>query len=361
MSEPNHERTVVTTMTNRSIVVKVSFDLPFYLYLNNANYEIQTRSHKVTVTTRAVKQEHIDPRLSIEATDLELRNDRHGRIRYTKVELAIPGEAVIERHYRNRIRYGSLQYSGPINVHLGLDDLCDTYLQPAFEESLDAINCFIGVYREVTGNYYIRTVSENEIYRSTINWFEEDELLCGVERVRYGEGGVTLAPVLSPSREHQFRTRLMTHKPTSIIAELSMNARDYLELNNYRMAVIESRTCIEVLVDLALSDYFARTGITIEEAKKLLKIYKVVRCETIDDVLKRAEINVKLKRGFKRAIGKSLAEKRTLWQKWLRAKTNRENAVHKGADISAADARESVSATLEIINLVAKELNVSEP
>jgi predicted transcriptional regulator len=134
-----------------------------------------------------------------------------------------------------------------------------------------------------------------------------------------------------------------------------MNARDYLDLRNYRMAVIESRTCIEVVIDQILETEFARRGTDIEEVKKILGVNNKKDVQIIEDVLENAWINNKLKKGLKYVLGQGLNEDIDLWQKWLKAKKNREKAVHKAIDISEADAENAVDTLSQIFDFIIKK------
>lgn len=340
-------------MDAKDIKVSVSFDLPFCLYIKDDSYEVQMPSYMATVSTKRKKQDHIDPRLGIEEATTELKNDRHGRLRYTSAEITLAGQAVIERETKRRIREGEMEAEGPtVEVFLNTNELIPEYSQAALEEGMAVANYFIAVYREVTHDFYIKTFSKDEIYRATINWFDGSEFLGGAEHMSFGKG-MTLEPVgLLPETDQKFRQRLKIYGPLSLYAELAMNARDYLDLGNYRMAVIESRTCIEILVDQLLLDDFAHKGKTIEDAKKLLEVSKRAACATLEDVLEIASINVKLKKGLKEVIGKSLAEDNALWGKWLKAKNNRERAVHKAVDVREGEAKDALDTLSQIFDFI---------
>lgn len=334
----------------KGIKVKVSFDLPFCLYVKDDNYEVQMPSYTATVSTKRKKQEHIDPRLGIEKATTELVRDRYGRLRYTSVEITLPGQAVIERETKRRIREGEMQAEGPaIKISVDATDLISEYSDAALEEGMDVANYFITVYREVTHDFYIKPFPRDEIYLAIINWFNENELLGETVHGRFGKG-MTLEP-MSATDQH-FRQRLRVYSPPLLYAELAMNARDYLDLENYRMALIESRTCVEVILDQLLLDHFIQKGTTIQDIKKVLRVREDTVCDTIEEVLQEAKINEKLKRGLKCVLGKSLAEDVNLWKKWLKAKDNREKAVHKARDVSEADAREAIDTLSQIFDFI---------
>lgn len=342
-------------INSNNLIAKVSFDLPFSLYIKDGSYEIQMPSYVVAIATRRRKQEHIDTRLGIkEATDVELLRDRHGRLYYTSVEVSLPGQIAVEREIRRQIKGKRIKpEEDVVRICIDTADLISSYSEAALKEAIAIANHFVAVYREVTRAFYIRTFSRSEIYRATINWFSGDELLGGVEYGAFGKG-VTLNPVgLLEATDQQFRQRLKVYGPTRLYVELYMNAKDYLDLGNYRMAVIESRTCLEVIVDQLLQTYFTEEENDIEAARNLLDVSKK-RVRTIGDVLEQAKINKKLTKGLKKVLGRGLDDNVDLWRRWRKVKENREKAVHRGGDISETDAKESVDVLSEIIGFVSR-------
>lgn len=350
----HHQIDMIKKMDAKGLKVKVSFDLPFCLYVKDDSYEVQMYSYTATVSTKRKKQKHIDPRLGIEEATTELKHDRHGRLRYTGVEVMLPRQAVIERETKRRIREGEMEAEGPtIEVFLDTNQLISEYSQPALEEGMAVANYFIAAYREVTRDFYIKTFSKDEIYRATINWFDGSEFLGGVEHGSFGKG-MTLEPVgLLPETDQKFRQRLKVYSLTPLYTEVAMNARDYLDLGNYRMAVIESRTCVEVVIDQLLQAHFTERGTSVEKVKRLLNVRRK-DIQTIEDALEKAWINNKLTKGLKHVLGKSLDENVDLWERWLKAKSNRERAVHRAVDVSEADAKDAIETLSQIFDFIIK-------
>jgi hypothetical protein len=238
-------------------------------------------------------------------------------------------------------------------LHIGKEDLVDNYSQWALKKSIEVINYLIAVYREENDSFYIRPISRDEVLRAKIDWFYQNELFGWCEHGSFGKAGIATKIPQKADFEQKLKNRLMVYEHTSLISELAMNARDYLELGNYRMAVIESRTCIEVLVDQLLLDHFKHHGTTIEKAKTLLGVGRKKRCTTLEDVFAEANnINAKLTNGLKEAKGKSLDDDSALWVRWRKAKGNRENAVHRAINITETDAKEAIDVLKDIIDFV---------
>lgn len=350
----HHQIDMIKKMDAKGLKVKVSFDLPFCLYVKDDSYEVQMYSYTATVSTKRKKQEHIDPRVGIEEATTELVRDRYGRLRYTSVDITLPGQAILERETRRRIKEGEIQTESPIiKISLDANELISEYSEAALEEGMAVANYFIKVYREVTHDFHIKSFPRDEVYRATINWFDGSEFLGGVEHGSFGKG-MTLEPVgLLPETDQKFRQRLKVYSLTPLYTEVAMNARDYLDLGNYRMAVIESRTCVEVVIDQLLQAHFTERGTSVEKVKRLLNVRRK-DIQTIEDALEKAWINNKLTKGLKHVLGKGLDEDFVLWEKWLKAKSNRERAVHRAVDVSEADAKDAIETLSQIFDFIIK-------
>lgn len=338
------KKVIPKKLDDKSVKVIVSFNLPFCLDLKDDDYEVQMPSYKAMVKTKRVKQKYFDPRLPIEETsNMDLLHDRYGRIFYTNVEVTIPKKVVVELHS---------QADGSVSLHIGKEDLVDNFSQWALNKSIEVINYLIAVYREETDSFYLRTVSKDDVLRARIEWFYQNQLLGWCEHGGFGKAGIGIKTPRPSHFEQGFKERLKVYEQTSLLKELLMNARDYLDLNNYRMAVIEARTCIEVLVDQLLLGYFKHQGTTIENAKTLLEVSKNKQCTTLEDVLERAKINAKLANGLKQALGRSLKDDGKLWGRWLKAKKNREKAVHRAIEIDETEAKEAINVLTDIRDFV---------
>ena len=109
---------------------------------------------------------------------------------------------------------------------------------------------------------------------------------------------------------------------------LFLNAQNYLEFGDYRMAIIESRTALEVLIDGMLADAFS--GLETGQVREILKLPSALSVSDNKEAIASARINDKLKHGLRKATGASPADKPALWKQWRKAKTLREEAVHYG-------------------------------
>jgi len=345
----------MTTGTNSNKpIAKVSFDLPFLLPIKDGQYDLQMPSYTTTLVTQTKEQAHIDPRIGIEQVmNFDLIRDRYGKLRYTSLQVTLPAQPVVEREVRKQIAQKTLQPNDPVlTLHVEVADLLSNYSKAAFEEALAVANYLIAVLREMTGHFYIRPLSTADVYYASLAWFSNDELLGGTEYLGFGRGITIRPPDPSPATEQQLRQRLEVYRPPSLHRQLVMNARDYLDTGNHRMAVIECRTCLEIIVDRVLETHFTSQGSPVEAARKLLEVPNKKEVRTLKDVLEKAWINNKLKKGLKHAIGKGLDEDPDLWEKWLKVKSDREKAVHRAGDIREIDATESIDVLDRIIAFI---------
>jgi len=347
----------MATGTNSSKpTVEVSFDLPFRLPIRDGPYYLQMPSYTTTLVTQTKKHAQIDTRIPIEqATNVDLIRDRYGKLRYTSLQVPLPLQPVVERDVRKQIAQKSLQTDDPLlTLQIKVEDLTSNYSKPAFEEALVVANYFITVLREITGHFYIRPLSTADVYHASIVWFSNDQPLCGTEYLAFGKGIAIRPPDPSPATEHQIRQRLEVYSPPSLYRQLTLNALDYLDTANYRMAVIECRTCLEIIVDQILETHFTTHGSPVEVVRRLLKAHNKKVVQTLRDVLEYASMNNKLKQGLKHAIGKGLDEDPDLWEKWLKFKSDREKAVHRAGDIRHTDAAESIDVLDRIIAFISR-------
>ena len=139
------------------LTVKVTFALPFCLYLEDGLYQIERGGWVASVQLERVAQAHLDPRLGIAEANTELIRDRYGRIRFSNVAVELPGKSVVEIGLRHQATAGTLRTEeGVVDVTLSLDNIISDYGNVAFEEALNTVNRLIEVYRHVMDQFQIR-------------------------------------------------------------------------------------------------------------------------------------------------------------------------------------------------------------
>ena len=341
--------------------VKVTFDLPFSLNLPDGIYSVARQGHADSVQIEQIAQDHIDPRLGLAKADTEYIRDRYGRLRFSRLIVELPSKVVISQETRRQVEMGHLEALDDIvQLTINTDELISSYGRAAFMEAVDAGNRLIEVYRHVTGHFHIRRVPADEIYQAEIQWFQSDELLGGTHYVSFGQG-MTLQPTgLDEEMLNEFRSWLSTTKGIPVFFDLFRDANDRLDRSEYRMAVIDARTALEVFVDEVLLGYFHSQKTTIECACRILGV-QPRDDETLETALDSGRINRKLGHALKVALGLDLHDGNPdLWQRWLKAKKLREKGAHQGRESGREEAIEAVNTVGEIIDNIRQGLKASD-
>ena len=130
-----------------------------------------------------------------------------------------------------------------------------------------------------------------------------------------------------------------------------------MEFGDYRMAVIDSRSSLEVLVDGILDQVFL--GKTVAQVREILKVTRRTEVSGIQGLIGSARINDKPNHGLRNAVGMSPADNPRLWRRWLNGKRIREQAVHYGQDVNKLQAEDHIAVVEEIRALLCVE-GVSE-
>lgn len=337
----------------------MTFDLPFCIYLDDGLYEVSRGDWTAVVQVQRVDQTHLDPRLGIQQSTSELIRDRHGWLRFSKVVVEMPAITIITEGIRRRVVAGEIDTdNGYVTLTLKQDDLND-YHPAALEEALRAVNRLIEVYRQVTDSFYVKRVLMDEIFQADTVWYEGDEPIVGTHYGSFGHG-ITIAPAsVTPEILATLRSRLMSDGEIPISFELFQDSRDRLDRGEYRLAVMDARTALEVWVDKALLGFFEASNISLESGCQILGV-QIARTENLADALQQASINRKLGHALNEALGIDLHNGYPeLWTKWLNAKTLREQGAHQGEEIDRAEAIEAVNSMGEIMGIVSEGLRAA--
>ena len=339
------------------LTVQVTFDVPFCLYLEDGAYQVERGGWAASVQLERVAHAHLDRRLGIAETGAELVRDRYGRIRFSNVVVELPGKPVVEIGVRRQAAAGKLDtQEGVAHVTLTVDELISDYGDVAFYEALDAVNRLVEVYRCTTGQYQVHRIPSEEVFKADIQWLQAGELLGGTWRLGFGQG-MTLEPRgFGAETMERLHSWLNSTQPIPVTIELLQAARDRLDRSEHRLAVIDARTALEVLVDEVLLGYFSGSGISLEEASRILNP-QFTGAQTLEDALQHSGINRKLGHALKQALNLDLHNgSPELWQKWRRAKELREAGTHRGEPVDPCEANEAVDTIGEIIDNIRRAL-----
>jgi hypothetical protein len=335
------------------LTVRVTFDLPFCLYLEDGGYEINRGSWLASIHLERVAQTNLDPRLGIAEGDTELVRDRHGRLRFSKMVIEMPGKLVTEIELRRKVAAGELEaQDGVVSATFTTDRLISEFGNVAFEEALGTANRFIEVYRHVTDQFQVGRIPAEEIFKADIQWYQDGEPLGGTWRLGFGHG-MSLEPKgFDPMTLERLRSWLSSTNPVPLPFELFLDAKDRLDRKDDRLAVIDARTALEVFLDQILLTYLSVTSFTIAEAGKLLDVdVGHHNIQEFEEALQRSSINRKLGHALNQAIRLDIHNGTPeLWKRWLSAKEVRERGAHRGQSIEHDEAVEAVNCMGEILS-----------
>jgi len=169
--------------------------------------------------------------------------------------------------------------------------------------------------------------------------------------------GMTLEPTgFDDDTVAALRSWLDSNKPIPVAIELFQDAMDRIDRSEYRLAVIDARTALEVLVDGVLLGYLDASGSALDEACRLLNV-RLEGVDSSEEAVQRSAINRKLGHACSQALGLDLHDGNpALWRRWLSAKDLRERGAHRGARIGRSDASEAVNAMGDIIGEIRRKL-----
>ena len=355
-SEPNNiEKQVISGLT-----VHVSFDLPFSINLEGGPYEVSRGSWAALVHLEQVKQENPDPRLGVDQSSLDLIRDRYGRLRYSRVVIELPGEAVIKAELYRQAAAGNLEPpEGIVHLNLTAEEIISNYRDAAFEEALAAVNRLIEIYRYVADQFHVTRIPTQEIFNTDIQWLQNGESFGGVWKVEMGHG-ISLQPTPLPSDVVQsIHDWLGDTRPVPLFGELFQDAKDRLDRGDDRQAVIDARTALEVFLDQVLLAYFTLPGRSLEDVGRIIDVnIAYYNIQNAEEALQRASINRKLGHALNEALGLDIHNGNPkLWSRWLDAKELREEGVHRGRTVEHAQAVDAVNCMGEVISEMRRVLS----
>jgi hypothetical protein len=141
--------------------------------------------------------------------------------------------------------------------------------------------------------------------------------------------------------------------------ELFQDAMDRIDRSEYRLAVIDARTALEVMIDTVLLGRLDVSGSTLDEICRLLRV-QPEGVDSVEEALQWSSINRKLGHACKQLLGLDLrAGNSDLWRRWFDAKRLREQGAHRGVPVGRNDAIEAVNVIGEIMEEIRRTLRTS--
>ncbi|MBM3703404.1 MAG: hypothetical protein FJW63_10585 [Actinobacteria bacterium] len=212
--------------------------------LNLPEIKVTTPETQIKIPETQVKilfLRHVNPNTEVKVIG-ELIGDRNGKISFSSVLVKIDINIVKPEYYWD------------MNLFLVI--------------ALFAINTFIENYRVIADRPYIRPVTAAEIQQFHLRTLFEDGTyqwaqLKGVSGPLYGFGYS-----ISDDKDKDLRKALLEDNSPSMDKILDVEIRNYLDLNEWRLALIESAVLFEAWLSTYLRQEFKDKGLNESEIKK---------------------------------------------------------------------------------------------
>ncbi|MCK4735623.1 MAG: hypothetical protein KAT65_24425, partial [Methanophagales archaeon] len=283
--------------------------------------ELKTLKEGYRIFCIVSEEGNLEPPLCVLYMNCERKNDKKGYFRYTKVSVSMP-----------------LKKIEPQSINL------DKMLNNAS----NAINRLIEAYRYITSDYYVERLKKEDI--DVVCKHGEMEIYLNNEKISTElEMTPTLVPFIGDKKEDVHRRLedfLTEDKPVPIFENIFLNAKDLLLKEDYRLAVLEAVIALEVYLHEFLENKF--------------KNDKKYDEPLINHLLKRPDINLRLKELLELATGKKLHEwNKSLWDEWDSGKDGvkklRNDITHrKKITVTPEEAKNAINTIEEIIRCIKK-------
>lgn len=309
------------------------FSLPFRLLLRPGLVQVSIAGQPTIIIIKEQRQEAFDKRMLIDSVDgIDLKRDRAGVIRYSDVEIQFPYDLLRDRYTAALVGFDLREEPTPLTSEW-LNSL-----HPEIEKvSIFTVNRLLRTYRFLSGEHHIRPITLGDIFFMQTGW-----LIPGLQspfKMALGAPGQGITPEARPFSapfHHELARWLTTEKEVPIWMELVQDAREHAEVGRFRHVVIDSRTALEVYLDQTLLTCFRQQGLSPSDVALQLRLSPSMAQSvmSLEEAIRLARINDKLKYGLKKVLGIELG-RRKVWVDWLAVKELREGSVHYGQHVAA--------------------------
>jgi hypothetical protein len=322
------------------VPIAVRFDLPYCLYLENGTYAVQVDGSPIQIETlkmwRNSQDSSDDDTVADQATyfkeghvigapiggeettglvgkNIEFAGDRVGFFRYTRMVIGLTYPADTPH-----------QQKGSDIAHL----------------AVSAANVLVDSYRYISGRAYIPRLRITDLRFMEIQY----PLTGEIEYVGLFSQGLRIAVVNDGQTVHdEVRRMADAGEGVPIHADLLLAAIRAMWENDYRLAIIEAVSALEVFVDDRLFSSLVRFGeMTEEDFDQFMNDHGRV----LSDRMKKPIRTVGLT---------SPADNQELWENWLAANSLRRDVVHAGYQVTEDEAKTVVRAVQELLEEMGDE------
>jgi hypothetical protein len=349
---------------NQKIDVSVSFYLPYCLYLEDGIYSVKVNGINADVTLRKEHQKATDTKLEINfliANEIEDNSLYTIENMVTNERKTVKGSELKKEDLSYQILEINNNSSPPLwliatptyyNCELKEDKrgiIRYTWVEMILRSikkqedymdyALKVINRFIEIYRYVIKAHYMEKITLNDLYS-----FSYSEKGTGSFSFAYPPQSrvVPLIKDLSKSEHIEIREMLEDDKTPPFDSILLLDAKYFLEKEDYRRAVVECILAIEPWIEKFISSKLKEGEIPNKHRKDFFE--KVTFSPQIKGLLK---LFIK-----KQELNHQLIDD------LIKTNTLRNKIIHEGfLDISRADAERAINCTEGIICFIKNKIN----
>lgn len=267
----------------------VEFDLPYALYLDGG------RVFRVQVASKVYEARFADRRFLGEtrrgfgkAVNMELKNDRHGTFRFTRVSVLFQSDKGKEA------------------------------ITELIEEARSVANRVAEGYRFLTKKTYIEPIKSTDIVSPTVKVQLPDSTWDCAAVVAFPHGLTKVLPNEPAHIQDRFQRMLEDGQLVPLYENLLLNALDYFAKEDFRAALVDGYVAVDVCLDGFLRAAYHSWGWTD------LQIEHHLRRD------RNWQIQTRLKTLIAEIAGRGLASNEPLWSAWVQAKRLRDEVVHAG-------------------------------
>lgn len=316
------------------VPIAVRFALPFCLYIQDGTYVVQVDGTPIQIDTQKMWRNSEDASDDDTVAD-ETRYFTEGYL----IGPPIGGDETTSLVGKNMEfagdRTGYFRYTRMV---IGLTYPADTPPQEKggliAQRAVAAANALIDAYRYASGRAYLPRLRIADLRFMEIQY----PLTGEFEYVGLFNRGLRIA-VVNDGQTIQDQVRQMAEsgERVPIHADLLMASIRAVWETDYRLAVIEAVSALEVFVDNRLYSSLVDSGdMTEEEFDEFM----------YDDG---QVLSDRMKKPIRRIGLTSPADNQALWQRWLAANGLRRNVVHAGYQVTAEEAKTVVQAVQDLL------------
>jgi hypothetical protein len=246
------------------IEVRITLVLPFVIRLNDACYHGKVEGNQFNLHLKyciknPAKESDKESIVAFKLTTGEL--DEASNIK-------VPGAL---------LQYSMAQVQFWRNVEFDSAEAQQGSIQKCLDRAFLYLNRFIDIYRYSTSDTEVRPLTKTEYYATRANhplhfWIncqEKRKLLMGNS---FGEAGVsTLPPLFGDNIRNTIDEMFKSGEQPPITDLLLLNARTYIENGEFRLAIVELGSALDIRVEQITKSFLEQGNKLTEENKKKLE------------------------------------------------------------------------------------------